>query len=56
MPRLVNRHPGRGAGWLLGLVPFIALLCCYLAGSYIRIAANPDDKLLPTPATIASTA
>ena len=53
--RLVNRHPGRGAGWLLGVVPFIALLCTYLLGSHIRTAANPDDKLLPTPATIAST-
>jgi NitT/TauT family transport system permease protein len=55
MTRLVNRHPGRGAGWLLGVVPFIVLLCAYLMGSHIRIAANPDDKLLPTPATIAST-
>jgi len=55
MTRLVNRRPGRGAGWLLGLVPFIALLCTYLVGSHIRMAANPDDKLLPTPATIAST-
>jgi NitT/TauT family transport system permease protein len=55
MTRLVNRHPGRGAGWLLGLVPFIALLCTYLVGSHIRTAENPDDKLLPTPATIAST-
>ena len=24
--RVVNRHPGRGAGWLLGVAPFIALL------------------------------
>ncbi len=55
MTRIVNRHPGRGAGWILGLVPFILLLSAYLAGSHIRTAANPDDKLLPTPATIAST-
>jgi NitT/TauT family transport system permease protein len=53
--RVVNRHPGRGAGWLLGVAPFIALLCAYLIGSHIRTAENPDDKLLPTPATIAST-
>jgi NitT/TauT family transport system permease protein len=53
--RVVNRHPGRGAGWLLGVAPFIALLCAYLIGSHIRTADNPDDKLLPTPATIAST-
>jgi NitT/TauT family transport system permease protein len=37
------------------VVPFIALLCTYLVGSHIRTAENPDDKLLPTPATIAST-
>ncbi len=55
MTRVVNRHPGRGAAWMLGLVPFVLLLSAYLAGSHIRIAANPDDKLLPTPATIAST-
>lgn len=53
--RVVNRHPGRGAGWLLGVAPFIALLCAYLLGSHIRTAENPDDKLLPTPATIAAT-
>ena len=53
--RIVNRHPGRGAGWLLGVAPFIALLCAYLIGSHIRTAENPDDKLLPTPATIATT-
>ena len=53
--RVVNRHPGRGAGWLLGVAPFIALLCAYLIGSHIRTAENPDDKLLPTPATIAAT-
>lgn len=53
--RVVNRHPGRGAGWLLGVAPFIALLCAYLIGSHIRTAENPDDKLLPTPATVAST-
>ncbi len=53
--RVVNRHPARGAAWLLGLMPFILLLGTYLVGSQIRTAANPDDKLLPTPATIAST-
>ena len=52
--RVVNRHPGRGAGWLLGVAPFIALLCAYLIGSHIRTAENPDDKLLPTPTTIAT--
>lgn len=55
MTRLVNRHPARGTAWILGIVPFVALLCAYLMGSHIRTAENPDDKLLPTPATIAAT-
>jgi NitT/TauT family transport system permease protein len=37
------------------MLPFLLLLCAYLAGSHIRTAENPDDKLLPTPATIAAT-
>jgi NitT/TauT family transport system permease protein len=40
---------------MLGLMPFVLLLGAYLAGSHIRTAANPDDKLLPTPSTIVST-
>jgi NitT/TauT family transport system permease protein len=53
--RIVNRHPARGVAWLLGLIPFILLLSTYLAGSQIRTAANPDDKLLPPPRTIIAT-
>jgi NitT/TauT family transport system permease protein len=55
MPRLVNRHPARGASMALGLVPFVLLVCAYLIGSHVRQADNPNDKLLPTPTTIAST-
>jgi NitT/TauT family transport system permease protein len=53
--RLVNRHPGRGPALILGLVPFVLLIFAYLVGSHVRLAANPDDKLLPTPSTLIST-
>jgi len=37
------------------MLPFILLVCAYLVGSNARLAANPGDKLLPSPATLAST-
>jgi NitT/TauT family transport system permease protein len=55
MVRLVNRLPTRGSSIALGLVPFIVLVCAYLVGSHVRLAENPSDKLLPTPATLMST-
>ncbi|MFL6604322.1 MAG: ABC transporter permease [Steroidobacteraceae bacterium] len=55
MVRLVNRHPARGPSFALGLLPFIVLVVAYLVGSHIRLADNPSDKLLPTPATLIST-
>ena len=46
-----GRHP-----LLLGAMPFIlGLLAAYLYCSNARLAANPGDKLLPAPATIAAT-
>jgi NitT/TauT family transport system permease protein len=53
--RLINQHPGRGAGLALGVVPFIALLALYVVASTLRLAENPDDKLLPALSTIADT-
>lgn len=55
MVRLVNRHPAPGTTVALGLMPFIVLVFAYLIGSHVRLAENPSDKLLPTPATLAST-
>jgi NitT/TauT family transport system permease protein len=55
MVRLVNRQPARGSAVALGLMPFIVLVVAYLVGSHIRLAENPGDKLLPTPATLAAT-
>jgi NitT/TauT family transport system permease protein len=54
MRRLVNQHPGRLGLVLLGLLPFALLLALYVMGSNARLAVNPDDKLLPSLASIGS--
>jgi NitT/TauT family transport system permease protein len=53
--RLINQHPGRGGALGLSTLPFIVLIAAYLFASHARLAANPGDKLLPAPATIAAT-
>jgi NitT/TauT family transport system permease protein len=55
MRRLINQHPGRAAGLALGVLPFVALLMTYVVASQVRLAENPDDKLLPSLATISDT-
>lgn len=55
MRRLVNLHPGRAGGVMLALLPFVLLLAAYLFGSSSRLAINPDDKLLPSLSSIATT-
>lgn len=52
--RLINRHPDRGGRLLLILLPFALLLFAYLTGSAARLTDNPNDKLLPSPAQMAS--
>lgn len=49
--RLINRRPVRGAAVLLGAMPFVLLVAAYLAGSSVRLTANPSDKILPAPAS-----
>jgi NitT/TauT family transport system permease protein len=39
----------------LSMMPFVLLIVAYLAASSARLAANPGDKLLPSPATFAAT-
>jgi NitT/TauT family transport system permease protein len=56
MRRLINQRPGRASGLLLSALPFILLVSAYLFYSNARLTANPGDKLLPAPATIAATA
>ena len=46
--RLINIKPGRGGGFLLGLVPILIILLIYLIASEARHALNPSDKVLPT--------
>jgi NitT/TauT family transport system permease protein len=46
--RLINQRPVRGESLALGALPFLALLLLYVAASQMRLAENPDDKLLPS--------
>ncbi len=48
MRRLINQHPARAERIALGVVPFVALLVLYVIASRLRLAENPDDKLLPS--------
>ena len=54
--RLINRHPGVVVKTALVALPFVLVFIAYAIGSEIRLAANPSDKLLPAPSTIAATA
>jgi NitT/TauT family transport system permease protein len=46
--RLINQHPTHAARIALGVLPFLALLLVYVWASHLRLAANADDKLLPS--------
>ncbi|MGV6848490.1 MAG: ABC transporter permease [Marinibacterium sp.] len=54
--RLINKNPSTWVSAFLAALPFVLLLVAYSIGSDIRLAANPSDKLLPAPSTIAETA
>lgn len=53
MRRLINQRPGRGERLALGALPFVALLLLYVVASQLRLAGNPEDKLLPSFASMA---
>jgi NitT/TauT family transport system permease protein len=55
MRRLINRNPNRPQSVILSLLPFILVIAVYLYYSNARLAENPGDKLLPSPATLAHT-
>lgn len=48
MKRLINLAPDRGRRWLLAAAPFVVVAALYLINSELRLAANPNDKLLPS--------
>ncbi|WP_445679866.1 ABC transporter permease [Radicibacter daui] len=50
--RLINRRPEAGFGRLLMIVPFVLVVLTYLIASAARLAENPADKLLPSPASM----
>jgi NitT/TauT family transport system permease protein len=53
MRRIINRRPDRGSALLLGALPFIVLAMLYLVFSALRLAENPNDKLLPSLTSLA---
>jgi len=54
--RLINRIPTRPNSIMLAALPFVIVLIAYSIASYIRLEANPQDKLLPALQTIWTTA
>jgi NitT/TauT family transport system permease protein len=50
--RVINHRPSRAAALFWGALPFVAVLSAYLVFSALRLAHNPNDKLLPSFATI----
>lgn len=48
MKRLMNLRPTRGMTLFLGLLPFLLVVIFYFSASEIRLAENPNDKLLPS--------
>lgn len=50
--RLINRRPGGLGIFASAAIPFALALLLYVVASSIRLAENPDDKLLPDLATI----
>lgn len=54
--RLINRKPDRPVALILAALPFVVVAIAYTIGSEMRLAVNPQDRLLPAPATILDTA
>jgi NitT/TauT family transport system permease protein len=49
----MNMKPGRQARIYLAALPFVLLAIAYIAGSNMRLADNPNDKLLPALSSMA---
>lgn len=50
--RAINLRPDATWRFVLTLLPFVLLLIAYVVGSQIRLAENPNDKLLPAFSTM----
>ena len=50
--RLLNRRPGNVGSLVGAAMPFALALVLYVSASGVRLAENPDDKLLPSLSTI----
>ncbi len=50
--RLINIRPTRREQAILACIPFVLLVLAYVAGSTLRLADNPADKLLPALTTL----
>jgi NitT/TauT family transport system permease protein len=51
--RLLNRRPSRISALLLGMLPFAIIIFIYATASAERLAANPNDRILPSMAAMA---
>ncbi|MFO1069727.1 MAG: ABC transporter permease subunit [Geminicoccaceae bacterium] len=54
MRRIVNRRPQPATAIVLAALPFVLVAVAYAVGSQARLAANPNDKLLPSLASFAT--
>lgn len=50
LPAFLGIHaaPSTRLRWALALAPFVIVIAVYLTASHLRLAANPDDKILPS--------
>ncbi|GAB3675958.1 ABC transporter permease [Salinisphaera aquimarina] len=55
MKRLINLKPARPARVALALLPFLVIAFVYMSASSARLAENPNDRLLPSPAKMTDT-
>ncbi len=50
--RLINRRPDAASSLLLPVLPFALAIAAYWFASSARLSLNPDDKLLPSAASL----
>ena len=54
--RWINRDAGPAGSFVLGALPFVLVALAYASASAARLAENPQDRILPAPATLVETA